>query len=57
MSLSDLQPSVDRFPTLKAILWCVHPLTTLVLMEFLTRHIDDDDQGEGRMIPVMQRAE
>ncbi len=58
MSLSDLQASVDSFPTWKAILWCFYPMATLILLELLAQQIDDDDdQDGGKMIPAMQRAE
>jgi len=55
MSLGELQASVDSFPAWKAILWCFYPMATLVLMEFLARQIDDDDdQDGGKMITAMQ---
>ena len=58
MSLGELQASVDTFSAWKGILWCFYPIATLVLLEFLLRQIDDDDdQDGGKMIPVMQGAQ
>ncbi len=58
MSLGELQLSVDSFPAWKAILWCFYPMSILLILEFLSRKIDDDDdQDGGKMIPVMQGAQ
>ncbi len=58
MSLGELQVSVDSFPAWKAILWCFYPMSILLILEFLSRKIDDDDdQDGGKMIPVMQGAQ
>ena len=58
MSLGELQASLDSFPIWKAILWCFYPMATLVLLELLTRKIDDDDDRDGgKMIPAIQGAQ
>ena len=47
MSLGELQASVDSFPAWKAIVWCFYPMATIVLLELLSRQIDDYDDQDG----------
>ncbi len=49
--MGELQGTIESFPTLKAILWCLYPMTILVTLELLARGIDDD-QDAGKMIPI-----
>ena len=53
--MSELQ-LVDSFPIWKALLWCLYPITALLLLELLVRALpdDDDDFIGGKMTPVYQ---
>jgi len=53
----ELQASAESFPAWKVILWYFCPMLTLVLFEWLSRQIDDDDQGCGQMIPIFQSVQ
>ena len=56
--MGELQAAAENFTALEAILWCFYALATLILIEFLARGIDDDDdQGGGKMIPIFQGSE
>ena len=56
--MRELQVTLDNFPAWKAILWCFYPIATLVALELLVRGIDDDDnQGGGKMIPILQGSQ
>ena len=46
---------IDSFPFWKAVLWCFYPMAALVLIELISRALDDDDDfGGGKMIPTYQ---
>ncbi len=53
--MSELQ-LVDSFPIWRAVLWCLYPMTALVLIELIVRTLpdDDDDFGGGKMIRALQ---
>jgi len=58
MSFEELQSSVESFSVLKAILWCFYPMSVLIVLEFLARIVDDDDdQDGGKMVPILQGAQ
>ena len=58
MSLAEqLQSSTENISALKAILWCFYPMAVLVELELLARTLDDDDQGGGKMVPILQGAQ
>ncbi|AAQ00561.1 MULTISPECIES: hypothetical protein [Prochlorococcus] len=58
MSLDGLQTSIENISALQAILWCLYPMAVLVALEFLARSIDDDDdQGGGTLIPILEGAQ
>ena len=53
--MSELQ-LIDTFPAWKAVLWCIYPMTALILFELISRALtdDDDDFGGGKMVPAYQ---
>ena len=53
--MSELQ-LVDSFPIWKSVLWCLYPMSVLVLIELIVRFgpDDDDDFGGGKMIHALQ---
>jgi len=59
MSLAEqLQSSTENISALKAIIWCFYPMAVLVALELLARTLDDDDdQGGGKMVPILQGAQ
>ena len=57
MSLAEqLQSSTENISALKAIIWCFYPMAVLVALELLARTMDDD-QGGGKMVPILQGAQ
>ncbi len=58
MSLTELQVSLEIASAWKAIPWFAYLMLALLLIEFLFSGIDDDDdQGGGKMIPVLQATQ
>ena len=55
--MGELQTAADTFPFWKAALWCLYPMTALVMVELFLRGFDDDDDDDGgKGIRVMQYA-
>ncbi len=54
--MSDLSAASDTISPLMAVLWVLYPMTALVLIEFILRAIndDDDDQDGGKGIRIQQ---
>tara|TARA_R100000458_G_scaffold48392_1_gene47435 strand:+ start:782 stop:967 length:186 start_codon:yes stop_codon:yes gene_type:complete len=53
--MGELQAVNDISP-LTAILWCFYPMAALVLVELISRAIndDDDDDGGGKGVRIAQ---
>ena len=49
---------VDYFAVSKALLWILYPMTLIILFEYISAFLDndDDDFGGGKMIPAYQSS-
>ena len=53
MSLGELQLYADGTSIWEAIIWCLFPMSILLIIGFHTSGVDDDDdQGGGMMQPA-----
>jgi len=58
MSLGEIQASVENISAWKAILWCFYPMSVLIALELVAQILDDDnDQGGGKTMPVLQNLQ
>ena len=59
--MGDFVAATDSISPLTAILWCFYPIGCLVLIEFILRSINDDDDddfegGKGVRVDQLQPA-
>tara|TARA_Y100001968_G_scaffold268584_1_gene259038 strand:- start:395 stop:568 length:174 start_codon:yes stop_codon:yes gene_type:complete len=53
--MGEIQTSLDNSPTWIAIAWCFYPVIAMLIIEILLSKFDDDDDNDnGKMIPIYQ---
>ena len=53
--MGEFQAASESFSVWQAFLWCLYPITALVLIEIVLGGFDDDDdQDGGMMVPAYQ---
>ena len=55
--MRELEFAFENLPIWKTLLWCYYPISVLIIIELISRYLNDDDnQDGGRMIPVYKNV-